>query len=504
MEKVDKHRAFIDIGYFARACVPEYACDDIPRFHQTILGVIQNPKNRKVSVVAPRGFAKSTLTQVYVLWRLAFSPIEEKDYIIIVSESQQQAIDYLENIKAILEDGTYFRKAFGDLVGDRRWGAESIVTANNVKVECLGTRQRIRGRNWGGIRPKLIILDDFESEQNSGSAEDRQRVRKWIRAAVMPAIRKGTGRIFLIGTIIHEDAYLARVHSSKRNNWKKLFFRSQRFEGDPHPELYGRDNMLWPEPHKDQDGHEVSFGLEWFKNLRQEYMNDGQLDMFMQEYCNSIQPGDPVFESEDLKTYADFRIAKGQVEIQKREDGPWVPCQTFLGVDPSTRQHERADWCVLMPVAVDDGGTIYQLPYKRERYGRDVHRIVAEIFDLDSMYNFTKVAVEVVGAQVYIMGELQRQMAVRNRYFSVAEQQSKKGKDSKIFSLQPRFKSGKLMLNPSAVELVHELIHYGKARHDDTADALWMACEIAYPMGGLSLVGSDIPRYRHGFSWKVA
>ena len=109
---MDMARAAVDIGYFARHAVPEYVCDDVPRFHSEILKAFANPDNKRICVVAPRGFAKSTLSQVAILHQIAFCPKGERRYILVVSESQSQSSDYLDNVKNIIEDGEAFKKHF--------------------------------------------------------------------------------------------------------------------------------------------------------------------------------------------------------------------------------------------------------------------------------------------------------------------------------------------------------------------------------------------------------
>ena len=496
-------RAAVDIASFARHAVPEYVCDSVPRFHKEIFDAFADPANKRIAVVAPRGFAKSTLSQVAILHQIAFCPQGERRYILVVSESQSQSSDYLDNIKNIIDDGDHFKNLFPFVKPGSRWGAESIITSTGVKVEVLGTRQRVRGRNFRGMRPTTVFLDDFESESNCGSAEDRARVRRWIRAAVVPAMARGKGRLIACGTIIHEDSYLNRLMDASITGWKKFFFRAKRHDGDPHPQCYGEDGMLWGDPHLDQDRVPVAFDHRWWSALKEEFRAEGQLDSFAQEYQNQVRPGNPVFDR--FNYYDSFRTTPGGgVEILQTPGGEWVPCATFLGVDPSTREHSKADFCVLMPIAVDSKRNIYQLPYTRKRFGRDVKKIVDEIFSLHDRFRFRAVGIEVIGSQVYISGEVKRQQRHRNKWFRVVELNPTRGKDSKIYSLQPRFEAGLLHIHPQkSDELQHELMNYPRARHDDCPDALWMACEVGYPIAGLTRKLKERATMA-AFSWKVA
>ncbi len=503
---MDHARASRDIAYFAREAVPEYVCDEVPDFHRVVFESLVDPENKRVCVVAPRGFAKSTISQIAILHSIAYCPKGQRRYILAVSESQPQSTDYLDNVKNIIMDGERFPDLFPFVKPGDVWGAERIITSTNVKVEALGTRQRVRGRNFRGKRPTMIFLDDFESETNSGTQEDRNRVRKWIRAALIPALAPG-GRLVVCGTIIHEDAYLQRLMDPRVKEFKKFFFRARRNDGDPHRKVYDKNGMLWGSPHKTQDGVSVAFDKEWWDDTRERYRLDGALDTFHQEYQNDVRPGDPTFDK--FPFYEQYRLNGGVTEILPEGADPddsedWVPVTTFMGVDPSTREHSKADFCVLMPIGVDADRNIYQLPYVRRRMGRDVKTIADEIFRLHDLYRFRTVGIETIGAQVYISGEVKRQMQERGRWFRVAELNPHRAKDSKIYSLQPRFESGRLHLHPNlSDELQHELRNYPRAKHDDCPDALWMACEVAYSTGQLKR-DANRERKSSSFNWMVA
>ena len=178
---MDMARAAVDIAYFARHAVPEYVCDDVPAFHTEILNAFADPRNNRIAVVAPRGFAKSTLSQVAILHQIAFCPKGERRYILVVSESQSQSSDYLDNIKNIIEDGEHFKKLFPFVKPGSRWGAESIITSTNVKIEVLGTRQRVRGRNFRFLTTssRRVTAAPPKTEPGSGAGSERRWCRQW-------------------------------------------------------------------------------------------------------------------------------------------------------------------------------------------------------------------------------------------------------------------------------------------------------------------------------------
>ena len=487
----DVDRARWDVPYFCRYAVPELFLDELPRYQRASLTLSTDPTILSLVEVIPRGHAKTTLKKGAVLHAMAHVPKEERRFEAFISESQPQAIDDLDDIKHIVTDGEVFPRVYGKYVQPgASWGAEEIETSNRMKLVALGTRQRIRGRNYHGQRFDRIWLDDFESEHNTESPLERDRIKRWVRGAVIPALRKGSGRIVAKGTIVHEDSYLAliaglthRKGERSRIAWKRIFLRSMWTSVDPHRALYGNDRMLWGVPHRDQAGKLVAFDKAWWHETQDAYRAEGLLSQFHQEFQNEALPDDPVFPLDGFHFYAGYR---------QDQDGTWLvttaedeerPVSLYLGVDTSTAEGRRSDWCVLMPGGVDEHGNIYQLPYVRERFGKDVTRIVQAIMALDDTYHFSGAEIDAIGGQVYVPEARRKALRERGRWFPVRDNKVKQGKDSKVFSLKPRIDAGQFLMLPGepSEELRHELVYYRKAKHDDCADAAFYLNSIARP-----------------------
>ncbi len=508
----DKDRAIVDVGYFGRRACPELMCDEPERFQRRILQELVSSA-QLVSIVVPRGHTKSTDVRVATLHSMATMTPKTIRYEGIVSEAQSQAVDHVQTLENVITDGEAFPKLYPFVRPGDHWGAESFETSHGFKFEAFGTRQRLRGRNYRNIRFNVLTLDDFESEANTESQIERDRIKRWVRGSVKPALRKGVGRLRAIGTLVHEDSYLALIQ--KQKHWRKIFLRAKREDEDPHPELYGKDGMLWGKAHLNEEGVRVAFDREWWEEERRQCADEGLLDQFYTEFQNEVRPGNPTFKPEDIRYYHDVSFHEGVCHVHvDDQDREGRPVRVVLGVDPSTREHERADFCVLMPVGVDSGGVAYQLPYIRKRFGKDVRAIADAIFELHSLYGFRVVNVETISAQAYIAGELVRQRPERDQWFSILETNPHQGKDPKVYALQPRVATGKLLLHPRASEeLVHELTFYPKAKHDDTVDALYLACQIARswrdkiardPRVLVLPTGIEVPYRDATWNWKAA
>ena len=162
-------RLYKNMALFGRTCFPTALHKEIPPFHSEVYSSLAGDK-RRVAIAAPRGTAKSTTTTlVYPLWRAAFKKSNEDLFIVIISESQAQSINFLSRIKYHLDNSTMFHELFGNLGSETasRWTHTDIILANNTRIVAVGTGQRVRGFLQVVTRHNLIIVDDFESELNA-------------------------------------------------------------------------------------------------------------------------------------------------------------------------------------------------------------------------------------------------------------------------------------------------------------------------------------------------
>ena len=88
-----------NMALFGRHCFPTAFRRATPPFHSDIYRNLVDETKKRVLIAAPRGTAKSTVsTLVFPLWKLAFKTEEEEIFIVIVSESQSQSINFLSRI----------------------------------------------------------------------------------------------------------------------------------------------------------------------------------------------------------------------------------------------------------------------------------------------------------------------------------------------------------------------------------------------------------------------
>lgn len=147
--------------------------------------VISRLKGSRQVVAAPRGHAKSTnFTFKDSLHAILYA---YKHYILILSDSSEQAEGFLDDIKTELEDNANIIMDFGSLKGDKAWRTGVILTKTDIKAEAIGSGKKVRGRRHRNWRPDLIVLDDIENDENVNTPEQRRKLKNWFDKAVSKA-----------------------------------------------------------------------------------------------------------------------------------------------------------------------------------------------------------------------------------------------------------------------------------------------------------------------------
>ena len=197
-----KKLAAVDLAYFGRAYLPHYFVRESPEFHGElddiwVEGALKNKNpytdaaqisrmdGSNWAIAAPRGHAKSTTFTFKDSLHAALYAY--KHYILILSDSTEQAEAFLEDIKTELEDNAYIIEDFGHLKGDSTWKTGTIKATNGVKIDAIGSGKKIRGRKNRSWRPDLIVLDDIENDENVATPEQRRKLKSWFDKAVLKA-----------------------------------------------------------------------------------------------------------------------------------------------------------------------------------------------------------------------------------------------------------------------------------------------------------------------------
>lgn len=128
-----------------------------PKFHLEMWGLCTS-KHPQIAIAAPRNHSKSTaITHAYVLAAALF---QIHQYIIIVSDTEEQASEFLGDIKNELRENEDLIRLFGVKKIIKDAVTDVIVQMSDgylFRIIAKGAEQKLRGRKWKGKRPSLIL-----------------------------------------------------------------------------------------------------------------------------------------------------------------------------------------------------------------------------------------------------------------------------------------------------------------------------------------------------------
>ena len=486
--------AAMDLAYFGRAYLPHYFSRPSPQFHAeldtlwregVLKGVVPIGDDAKLvdaqdgcrrATAAPRGHAKST--NLTFKGSLHAALYRYKRYIIILSDTSDQANGFLSAIKDELEDNGAIREDFGDLTGGV-WRENVIITSHGVRIDAIGAGQKIRGRKHKNWRPDLMVLDDIENDENVRTVEQRKKLENWFYKAVSKAGDTYTDIVY-IGTLLHYDSLLAKVLKNPAyrsvkykavqsfstsplwETWESIYtdlgndgreLEAKSFFERNRAEMLAGTKVLWEEKlsYYDLMVTRVSEGEASFNSeLQNEPVNPDDC-LFNEEWFDYYNPEDMDFSS------ADFR---------------------FYGfVDPSLGKNRRADYSAILTGALEvPTGYLYILDADIARRHPDA--IISDVLQkadwIQRTYGkrYVKFGVETVQFQWFLKEQLAKSSARARIYLPIEEVPQSSDKVLRIQTLQPDIKNKYIKFSRRHKLLLEQLQYFPMADHDDGPDAL--------------------------------
>lgn len=430
-----------DIELFGKFFFGHYLKNETANFHKEIYALYENSSIKKIALGAPRGHSKSTITDlVYLAWVVCH---KKANFVLLISDTYSQSVLFLDALKGEFESNEKLKAFYGKLTSPK-W-SEGEIVSNDVMVKSLGAGMKVRGLKFRENRPDLIVCDDLENDEAVENKDRREKFERWFTGALIPSMAKD-GRIILIGTILHFDSLLAKLlDADKYIGWYKKTYRAINDWG-----------ALWPE----------HLSLEELETIKQEYISQGQVFLFYQEYQNDpISAEFQKFKLEKFRYYEDSQIANKDL-------------RTFITVDRSYSLEKTADYTAIVVVSVDRDNNWYVRMAERVRHTEK--DLVDKLFDLHSYFTPELFGIEQKAYKYTIKPALDDEMRKRNMFFRCEELKDMgRSKNVRIEGLIPRFESGSVYMKKDQADLIDELIKFPKASHDDLIDALAYQLEIS-------------------------
>lgn len=404
-------------------------------------------KNRHIMLKAYRGAAKTTLiSRFFVLYEMAV--LNKKRNTVIVSSTIDLSKKTLEFIKDELENNTLFINDFGICKG-AKWTDEEIVFYANkkaFKISVYGSGKKIRGENWRGFRPDLIICDDLENDENVKTKSQRDKLYDWFEKAIMklPARDNESYNLITIGTTLHYDCLLNRLE--KRADFKSFTF----------PLVL-----------------EFPPNLEEF-NLSEFILDDSSLNKtkFMLEYKAS--------KGAFLSEYQQLPLSSDELSFSSYQTFDEMPlCDAYyIGIDPSLGK-SKGDYFSVAILGFFGGKFYAKVKMTKLRPELMAERIISEAAAILRLNRPLKIAIETVAFQEFFKDYLEKRASELGIYLPIISLKNSVAKELRIDSLTPPINNGVILIDKSSTTFIDELDTYPKSAHDDGLDSLEFAWRIA-------------------------
>jgi predicted phage terminase large subunit-like protein len=501
-KKARVERGSWDMEYFGKEYFPHYIKKPSSKLHKKLyadlaaLIIAKHPEliersgleieydedGKAIVKAAPRGNAKSTITTlIFPIWCIVY---EYKKFTGIISDTTEQAGDFLEFIKEELISNERLAMDFPDAVGENKvkWAYGNITTMNGIKFKCWGTRKKLRGARFNQDRPDLLLLDDCENDENINSQDQRKKNEDWLFGAVLKAGTRRTDKV-MVGTVLHPESLLMKCINNP--GWEGEIFRSI---------LKYSESKLWDEweiLYTDLSNPERVKDADAFFNANREAMLEGAEVLWEEEedyyYLIKMRTDDgPVYFDREKQNLArnpeecpfdpDWFVFYGEDEHRRIKD-----LDSFGAVDPSMgkkgqRGKKGSDPSATGVAKVDKDGYIYIEEADIARKHPD--KIAEDIFHFHDDYDLKAFGIETIQFQEFFKDHFDRLSRLKRKYVPTISLKPNQDKRLRIISYQPLIKNGTIKFRKARCRTLIEQLTNFPFGADDGPDMVWMLLQV--------------------------
>lgn len=451
----------------------------------------------KVNIICPRGFAKTTIFDLAIsIWLICY---KKSKFTLLGAKKDDDAIQFVDSIKKVFKENIKIIDNFGLLINNRKFkvNANEIEFTNGVYIRAIGSASSVRGANWKGIRPTVVIADDYQDEKDILTDDAREKkYNRWTKEIEQvgdkAVFRKGekiksATKIISIGTVLHIDCLMSRLSRNKDYftmlkraiitndnktvddifesdlwlNCKKLYFNDK-------DENSKETAKQFYTKHKGKMKFPVLWEEKWdcFNDLAIPYWENRM--SFMSELMNDASSiGEKWFKSvreENDKYFNDISFNK-----------------TMLCVDPASTTKKKSDYTAMVVGSTSNTGFNYIRDIVMQKFEFNQYcKKVVEL--LENNEDITHIYIEkntFQGADVTKIKELiSENPKLRNRRFEWINEMQRKNKDEKISTIVDQVNNGQIIFNKDcedskdAIKQILDFQGQQYSVHDDFVDVV--------------------------------
>lgn len=320
------HRCLTDLNFMSKFFMPTVCKDDFPPLMDSVWRLWIDGANKltkyrgefKTASAIPRGYAKTTLIKLFIIWLVLFTP---HTFIAIIGSTDSNAENIASDVVDMLGQ-SHVRAIFGNWDSDVRRNSKEERSfkflGKSVILKPKGALTSVRGLNIFNKRPDVIIMDDVETAEVAASVAESSKLIEWVFSTLVPTINSDGGLVMFIGNVYPYPTSL--LHIIKRTpSWTKLILGAILSDG----------SALWENLHSK-------------RKTIQGYLDSiiqGTVRSWLAQYMNAVE--DETLNQADLTAIASY----GQQVSNKISNVR--PDMQYLIIDPATDKVDADDTCLL-------------------------------------------------------------------------------------------------------------------------------------------------------------
>lgn len=197
----------------------------------------------KYALGIPRGFSKTIMLKLYVIWLVLFS---DRKFILIVCNTELHAFNFLADVSSMLDARNIvsifgnWRAGMGDT--DTKQMKKFSFRGRDIILAAIGSGSSPRGLNVNFVRPDIVIMDDMQNRDEAANPQVAKELMEWMLGTLMKACHPQRCVFIFVGNMYpFEGSILRKLKHSK--SWISLITGAILADG----------NSIWPEHRSIED-----------------------------------------------------------------------------------------------------------------------------------------------------------------------------------------------------------------------------------------------------------
>lgn len=426
-----------------------------------LLGYVEQPRTfPQLALGLPRGFGKSTLMKIFLLYCILFT---DRKFILVMAATAKLAEAIISDVMDMLDEPN-IKTVFGDwrlgVTKDTQQLKVFGFRGRNISIAAIGAEGSVRGLNVKNARPDVMLFDDVQSRVCADSETQSTALETWLVGTAMKA-KAPTGCMFL---------FVANMYPTKLSVLRKLKY-------NPTWTKFIAGGIL-------ADGTSLWEELQPIAQLTAEFENDlamGHPEIFYSEVLN------------DENVQANNLIDLAKLPAVPYSEGD-IPGGNFIVIDPATDKL-GSDAVSIGYFEIHDASPIL-MSIKEGRFSPG--ETIRHALDYCLTHNCRLIACESNAYQyslLYWFDFICQQMGIQG-IEAVPIYSGTRAKNARILEMFKAYAAGELYVHQDAKLEVHmQITQFNPLKRDNTdglLDLLTYAPRVVQEFGEYVIAGSII------------